>query len=347
MIPNRLAGIQGGAGPTIAAMSSLILCAAFAGCTPAPLNQQSKALSVALAPVIDESTEAYRDTNAVHNMREDYEAVVAYQNKDSTYNPRSTTELLTDNDVQTRLAVLSALQIYSRSLVEITNGKSSPELDAAAASAGNDLTSLGNDLAPSIDRLLGIAGPAAVTTTTVTTASPGTTTSESTTSSATLSPQVRNGISAGVNALGQFLVNRKIEKELPAKIEAMDPNVQTLCRALADDAQTMQNLEGRDYDRILDLEKQFILEDQKSGTNANPELLRAEIMKLPEIARRQREANQRLDGLHAALVNLALTHHAVAAEAQQNNPEGLKEKLSELAAAGKNLGNFYSSLPAQ
>ena len=41
-------------------------------------------------------------------------------------------------------------------------------------------------------------------------------------------------------------------------------------------------------------EKQFILEDEQPGKNVNPQQHRAEIMKLPEIARQQREANERL-----------------------------------------------------
>lgn len=349
MKSDKRARIQGRWVGSIAAAGSLILCAVLAGCSPAPLHQQSAAFSGALAPVIDQSTEAYRDAVAVHNMREDYEAVVAYQNKDATYNPRNAPVLLTDADIETRLAALEALQVYSQSLIRITSGTSSPDLDEASASVGSNLTSLGNHLAPSVDTLLGIAGPAGVATTTITPDSPGTaaTSSSSAEPATALSPQVRNGISAAVNALGQYLVNRKIEKELPEKIEEMDPHVEALCQVLANDVRTLKNVESRDYDRMLDLEKQFILEDEKPGTNANPAMLRAEIMKLPEIARRQRDANERLDALHDALVNLDLTHHALAAEAQHNNPEGLKEKLSELAAAGKNLGNFYSSLPAQ
>ncbi len=125
----------------------------------------------------------------------------------------------------------------------------------------------------------------------------------------------------------------------------MDPHVQALCKVLADDIQTLQGFEQRDYDRILNLQKQFILEDEQPGKNVNPEELRAEIMKLPEIARQQRDANERLSTLREAIVKLALTHHALAAEAQHNNPETLKDKLADLAAAGKNLGTFYSSLP--
>ena len=63
-----------------------------------------------------------------------------------------------------------------------------------------------------------------------------------------------------------------------------------------------------------------------------------------ELARQQKQAAQQLKALRAALVKLELTHHALAAELQGNNPESIKQKLSDLGAAGGNLGKFYSSL---
>lgn len=340
-----------GVGWYVPAAGMLILCAVLSGCAPAPLAKHSVEFSAALAPVVDESAEAYRDAVAVHNLREDYEAVIAYQNKDASYNPRNAPVLMTDKDIQTRLATLAALQVYAQSLIQITKGTASPDIDTASQSVGNNLAVVGNDLAPSIESVLGIAAaPGSTTETTVTTTSGGTTTtsnSSSTDAPPALSPQVRNAISTGVNALAQYLVSRKIARELPAKIEQMDPNVEALCKALAEDVQTINSLQGRDYDRILDLEKQFILEDQKPGINANPEMLRLEIMKLPEMARKQKSANERLAALRQAIVNLELTHHALAAEAQGNNPQGLQEKLAELSDAGSKLGKFYSSLPAK
>lgn len=327
-LPSRKAG----SGPGWAvwpALGGLVVCVALGGCATAPIAKHSAALSVAVAPVVEQSADAYRDAVALDNLRADYEAVVAYNAKDASYNPRNVPELLSQKDIQARLAVVAALQVYSESLLDISRGTSSPELDAASASVGNNLSSLGNDLSPSIESVLGIAG------------------TQGATGAATISPAVRNGISTGVNALGQFLVNRTIEKDLPGKIVAMDPTVEQLCKVLSDDIKTIEGIEQRDYDRILNLQKQFILEDEQPGKDVNPVALRAEMMKVPEVARQQREANQRLEGLRAAIVNLAMTHHALAAEAQHNNPQGLSDKLAALAAVGKNLGTFYSSLPTE
>lgn len=88
---------------------SVVLCTVLAGCAPTPLAKPATALSSALAPVVDQSAAAYRDAVALDNLREDYEAVVAYQNKDATFNPRNTPVLLTEKDIQARLAVLAAL----------------------------------------------------------------------------------------------------------------------------------------------------------------------------------------------------------------------------------------------
>ena len=344
-------GVRVQLGVAFAAADLIILCALLAGCSPSPLAKHTAALSAAVAPVVSQSADAYRDAVALHNLRGDYEAVVAYENKDASYNPRNAPALLSEKDLQTRLSVLAALQVYSQSLKELTEGASSPQLDAASKSVGGDLTNLGNDLAPSIENVLGIAAATASTTTTTVTSVSGSTSTTTTTTTAApvpaLSPTVRNGISTGINALGQFLVNRTVEKALPGTIEEMDPHVLALCKALADDIQTIQGIEQRDYDAILDMQKQFILEDEQPGKNGSPEELRAEIMKLPEIARQQRETDEKLSSLREAINKLALTHHALAAAAANNNPESLSDRLSELADVGKNLGTFYSSLPAK
>ena len=310
----------------LAAAMAIGSCLCATGCQQ-HLAKPSAAFSASLAPVVSQSAAAYRDAVALNNLRTDYEAVVAYESKDAGYNPRNTAALLSEKEIQSRLAVLAALEVYSKSLTEITAGPGSAELDSASKSVGSNLTTLGNDLAPSIEKVLGIAA-------------------NGSTATPLISPTIRNGISTGVNALGQFFVKRITDKELPGKIIEMDPQVQALCKALADDDEALQRIEERDYDRILDLEKQFILEDEQPGRNVNPQQHRAEIMRLPEIARKQKAAKEKLDGLHEAIVKLALTHHALAADAQHNNPESLKEKLGELSAAGVNLGKFYSSLPA-
>ncbi len=69
-------------------------------------------------------------------------------------------------------------------------------------------------------------------------------------------------------------------------------------------------------------------------------------MKLPDIARKQRAAEEKLSDLHQSIQKLAVAHHALAADAQGKTPEALSDKLADLAAAAKDLGKYYSSLSA-
>jgi hypothetical protein len=154
-----------------------------AGCL-SPLARRSTALAAATAPVVDQAAAAYASANSLHYLRDDYDAVVEFDAPAPApvYNPRTIRPLLTDKDIQIRLTVLAAFQEYVKSLVAITSGTDSPELQAAAKSAGENLSDLGNSLAPSIDSTLGIAAAAASTTqTTVTTTSGSSTTTTTST----------------------------------------------------------------------------------------------------------------------------------------------------------------------
>jgi hypothetical protein len=326
---------------TAVVISSLLL---IAGCLSS-LNKNATALAAATAPVVDQAAAAFNGANTIHNLRVDYDAVAQFDAATPVYNPRTIQPLMSDKDIQARLAVLAAFQEYVKSVVAIASGADSPELQAAAKSAGENLSNLGNALAPSVESALGIASAAASTTqTTVTTTSGSTTTTTSSTSSTpapAITPTVRNGISTALDALGQFLIVRKTTKELPPIIVAMDPNVKTLCDLLESDIAIVKDQEGRDYDFIIDQQTLFIREP---SSKLDPEQRREQIMKLPDIVRQERASTQQLTALSAAVARLELAHHALAAEAQANNPESLKSKLGDLKAAGSDLGNFYSSL---
>ena len=239
---------------------------------------------------------------------------------------------MSDKDIQVRLAVLAAFQEYVKSVVAITNGTDSPELRAAAKSAGENLSNLGNALATSVESALGIAAAATSASSTTSTAAPA------------ISGAVENGIITAVNALGQFLINRKTKKELPPIIVSMDPHVRTLCNLLESDISILKDQEARDYDFIIDQQTLFI---RRPSSNLDPQQRRDEIMKLPGIVREQRASTQQLTQLSAAIAGLETSHHALAVDAQGNDPQSLKAKLGDLEAAGRDLGNFYMSLPTQ
>ena len=331
-------------------LPTLLLTLCLTGCVSSSLQKRSAALAAATAPVVDQAAAAYRSANALYDLRVDYDAVSYFDRRPGqpVYNPRDTQPLLSETDIDRRLAVLRAFQCYVRTLAAIVNGVSSPALDGASRSAGDSLTSLGNDLAPTIESTFGLAVPtgAATQTTVATTKGDVTTTVTKATHAAPpdpITPAMRNGIATAANALGQFLASRTIKRELPAKIQAMDLSLQTLCTLLEGDLDVLQYEAELDDNSIIDRETLFLRENP----TMDPQVRRERIMLLPEMVRRRRNADQQLIRLRAAIARLASTHAALAAEAQHSTPESLKGKLADLTAAGASLGTFYSSLPAK
>jgi hypothetical protein len=316
-----------------------------AGCL-SPYAKQSAALAAATAPVIDQAAAAYSSANSIHNMRTDYDAIAEFDATAPVYNPRTVPPLMSDQAIQARLAVLAAFQSYVQSLVAITSGTDSPQLQAASKSAGQSLTGFGNMLAPSVESTFGIAAATASTTQTTVSTTSNSTTTTATTSSSTpvnpITPAIQKGISTAVDALGQFLTNRKVKKELPPVIISMDPHVKVLCDLLESDIAILKGIEDRDYNFVINQQTLFLRE---SSGKLDPGVRRVLITKLPAVARQQQASDGQLTQLSAAIGQLELTHHALAVEAQGNNPESLKQKLADVEAAGEELGKFYSSLP--
>ena len=317
------------------------------GCL-SPLQKHTVTLSAATAPVIEGAAIAYHTANEVHDTWLDYDAVGRFDKK-PVYNPETSVQpLLSDDGIEVRLRVLAAFQTYVQSLVELTNGKESAQMHDAAASVGSKLTAVANDVAPAIQATLGIAtasGASTLTTVAVTSGNTITTTSSTSTAAAPpiFSPAVSSGVATAADALGRYLVNRKVKKELPKIISDMDPNLKTLCVLLEDDLAIIKSQEKMDYENILDAQTLFV----RLSPAMQPEERREQIMKIPEMVRQHRATQNQLDALHKAIANLDLAHHALAAEAQSKNPQSMKAKLGELAAAGSALGTFYSSLSSK
>ncbi|HEV2645499.1 MAG TPA: hypothetical protein VGU46_03955 [Acidobacteriaceae bacterium] len=311
-------------------MALMLILSGTTGCLSS-LNKRGIALATAIAPVTDQAGSAYRSANAIHIMRSDYDAIAAFDAPAPApaYNPRIIQPLLSDKDIEIRLAVLAAFQAYADSVVAITTNTDTPQLQAAANAAGERLAHLGNAVAPSIESTLGFAGSSTQTAPTAAQSDP-------------ITPTIRNGITTAVDALGQFLINRRIKKELHHTILSMDPQLKLLCDLMQSDIAILQGIEDRDYNSILNRQTLFLRENSGKIDAAERQRL---ILQLPAIARQQQSSDRQLALLSAAVSRLELAHHELTAEVLNKNPETLWQKLAELKAAGTNLASFYSSLP--
>ena len=323
------------------------LCLLTAGCMK-PVKEHTTALAAATAPVIDQAAAAYQAANAIHEKRADYDAIATFEKDHSTDKLRILHPLMADKDVELRLKILKAFQLYVKTLVAITNGTESKELDDASKSLGDDLTGLGNTVAPTVESALGIPVASAATTVTTSTSETGgiTTTTATTTKTPAMaiSATDKNLIAAGANALGQFLTYRAIEKNLPPLIIKLDPQVTSLCKTMIGEIDALSDAETIDFNYLLGQEKQFVMDP---GITLSEVERRNEIAKMQELVREQHAATLQLAGLRGAIFKLAMTHHALAEELAKANPGSLKDKLGELISAGQGLGKFYTSLSSK
>jgi hypothetical protein len=96
------------------------------------------------------------------------------------------------------------------------------------------------------------------------------------------------------------------------------------------------------YEQLLTQQDMFI---RKSGSALSPIERRAEIEKLPGILASKQSTDDMLADLQNCLTQLALTHHALAAAAQNSNAASLQQRIADLHAAAERLARFYFSLP--
>ncbi|SPE23251.1 conserved hypothetical protein [Candidatus Sulfotelmatomonas gaucii] len=285
------------------------------GCL-SPLEKHATAFSQATATVIDGSEDAYNAAMRLRLQEQASASVYAYD-KDPSWSPyKDLTPLLTPAQLDARIKVLEGVKAYADTLVDLTSGKPSPDLENAAESVGTNLQGLNQTVATDFS-----------------TAIPNI---------PVMSTTQANQVSTAVLALGEYLISRKVKSSLPKVTQDMNPSIQTLCEVLNSDVVILRRQADVDYQmQITQLDHSI----RNEGTSVSPYEHRLEIRTLIELADQQKANDELLARLQAALHALAMTHQALATAAQGNNPESISQKIAELAAAGHDLNVYYKSLP--
>ena len=281
------------------------------GCVTSSLAKHTAAFSTAASAVINNSTNAYRAAVDLHAEEQVSAGVLKFEQQ-QPWDPKNDQPLLSQSELQKRIDVLAALKSYSASLADVTSGVDSPALDEAAAATGASITRISVTIASSEPG--GIIKP--------------------------LSAQNATAVSTAARALGEYLIAKKVKSQVPKVIKSMDPQIQDLCSLLENDINLIRAQAKVDFGELFTQQRTFIVTE---GANLSPLDRRVEIQRLPEINRRENVSDLMLANLHLAIEQLALTHHALAAAAQGNNPEALKSRIADLQATGENLGRFYQS----
>jgi hypothetical protein len=300
---------------TLAVVAPLTLSFLATGCSLTPLAKHTAAFSTAATLVINSSEDAYRGANQLR-QDEQVAAAVSDYDKNPKWSPYTDTKpLLTAEQLNARITVLDGLKAYAASLVQITGSQSSKDLDTAAAGVGSNLKSLSSTVATDLI--------------------------SSVPNAPVMSAEEANGVSTAVRALGDYLIARKVKGSLPKVTQDMNPNVKTLCELLNSDIIVLRRQADVDYQTLITDQDQFI---RHPATPLDPVEHRDEIGKLITFAAKQKANDDLLAKLQVALHTLELTHQALAAAAQGNDPESIKQKIADLEAAGQSLATYYHSL---
>jgi hypothetical protein len=310
--------VSGAAGSFLGQMclAGGVVCVLLTGCALTPMAKHAAAFSSATSTVITNSEDAYRASNDLREKEQMEASVYSYNyaaDADISFDPHKEFKpLFTPDELAARITVLNGLKAYADSLVQLTGKPSKSDadaLDSAAAGVGTNLQGLSTTLNAKFSAI-----PAMSTT------------------QAAL-------VSTAMKALGEYLQNRVVSKSLPKVTGDMNENVKTLCGLLESDIAVMKTQADADYTSLLMTENQFVLHNKLDAVEK-----RNEVEKMIRVAGQQK-ANQRLlDALNGAVVKLSLTHQALAAAAQGNNPGSLSETIAELEAAGQDLSAYYKSL---
>lgn len=292
-------------------------CLLASGCrvSMAPLAKHTAEFSSATSLVVDNSTSAYRTANDLHDQEQVSAGAIKIQ-EGEIWDFHGMTPLISKEGMDARLQILDALKSYAQSLSDVTSGLDSSALKSTATSKGSNLQATGESIQSDQGAKSGFS----------------------------IDAQTANLVNTAAHGLGEYLQGRKAAAALPSITREMDPHVDTLCKLLTDDIDILRRQSKNDYDDLLRQQWSFISENRKTLT---PIELRDEVGKLAVIQKAEQSNDAMLEDLHSAVARLALTHHALAAAAQGNNPEGLRARIADLEAAGENLAHYYQGLAPQ
>ncbi len=179
---------------------------------------------------MDNSSSAYRAAIDLHDQEETSAGVIKVE-EGKAWDPDKSAAFISPEGLQSRLDVLEALRSYAQSLSDVTSGLDSPALTAAATSAGSNLKSLSATFASDpVGKKTGIS----------------------------VGTQTANIVSTAALALGEYLVSKKVKAALPSITRQMDPQVESLCKLLTDDVETLRKQSNVDYEDLFREQWTFI-----------------------------------------------------------------------------------------
>jgi len=298
------------------AMAASFLILLASGCTSLRAGKHPATFASAANLVVENSTDAYRAANDLHEREEVSAGVLAVEEgKDWKFNDIA--PFISPEEMKARAQTLDVLKLYAQSIADVAGGGDSTALTKAAKSAAGSMESLGS---------------------TVNTQAGGGK------SGASISKEAADGVATALVALGETLAAKKANEALPGITSSMDPHIASLCDLLTKDIGFLRRQAKNDYDGLARQEWTFIT--LYRGKMSAVEL-HDEIEKLPTFHADAESTDAKLADLQTAIGKLKAAHHDLMNAANGGDREKMKDRLADLQSAGSSLGNFYNSLSSK
>ena len=301
----------------------LVGCVWLAGCVK-QVRSSVPAFAQAAELTSTNVQAAFQTVNDTYTQAETIHFVVTY---DGTVDPgKIPTGWLPQDSVDVRMQILQGLKQYASELSSLTGSNDIDSLNKASTAMGMSLKDLAKT--PQFSAL-----------------------------AKKVPSNISDQAATAVDTLGNWLIELKLKKELPALIEKMDPNIQTLCALLSEDIGSLDpnSLEGSglrqvlwiQYNRIILAQNQWILHNTCGAKDApancfSPEVRLAEIQKLPTLVRQRNTSDQTLQQVKVTLKQLAQANTELVKAAQTN--QDMNADIGDLLAESQRLYTYYNSL---
>jgi hypothetical protein len=162
-----------------------------------------------------------------------------------------------------------------------------------------------------------------------------------------ISAETTNAAAAGLDAIGKFMIDRKLRARLPAILADTEPKLESVVKLLASEiGDVPSSIEPgglreklwRTYDSLIESQTAIVDSDRPSSSER-----RQDVASLAALVRAQRNGDAALAGTRSALGKLTAAHKALLRVGAA--PATFKVVFADLLAEAKDVQEFYSKLP--
>ncbi len=295
-----------------------LLCL-LSSCLPSKIQTEVPAFAKAVTETTMNTKAAFEVVEQKYEEAQAFTLVVNYK-PGQRFDPASVKFLLSEEDLEARMKLLAGLQQYGTQLEAVAGGAAAGKVDQSSKQLGASLKSL----APSV-AIKKMATNAIYT-------------------------GGANAAAAAIDALGNWLIQEKLRKNLPGLIASMQEPIAAISDLFKADIGSV-NADGEGhglrfalwmtYTQLIQKQQEFLTANFKELT---PEHRTAEIEKLPAMVRARRLADQTLAQTEAGL-DLLVKANAQLLDAVKTKTT-MHTQIDALQAEGSRIGEFYRSLNA-